>query len=624
MQSAFSEKRPLLPTASPEASPAAPTRAQRCRGLLLPAAVFLTVSYLVLLGGPIEPGVSPRSGLDGWIDAQERRSLAGVLANIGADGSHSGEEGAKAGIVIASPSTSAPNYLYTWTRDAALVSKALLDNMLASGNSSLAKTLDDYAVAQGVLQHVSNPSGTFAKGGLGEPKFNIDYTAFTENWGRPQRDGPALRATTLIGYANHLATSSASTSFISSTLIPIIEADLNYVQTYWNQTGFDLWEEVRGSSFFTTAVQHRALVEGAAFFASVGRPRPTYATTADSVLCFLQSYWNEEGQHVVSNVNAMESRSGLDGNSILASIHTFDSGSTTCDRDSFQPCSDRALVNHKAVVDSFREIYAINKGIPSSEAVAVGRYSEDVYYGGHPWYLITLAAAEQLYLALHTWEKNAELSITATSLPFFSQIYSPATVGTFTKKDSSAVFSEIIRAVRTYADGFFSVVEKYTPEDGSLAEQFDRATGAPLSASDLTWSYASFITAAAARRGEVPLSWKSDGRAPACAATQSPAAVLVTFDEVVETVYGETVFVVGSLPELGNWDPEAGRRLSADSYTAEKHLWTRAIYLPPSTAFEYKFIRRDADGRVRWESGPNRSSTTIFPGESQTLGAVWQ
>ena len=106
-----------------------------------------------------------------------------------------------------------------------------------------------------------------------------------------------------------------SASLTSSTLIPIIEADLNYVQAYWNQTGFDLWEEVRGTSFFTTAVQHRALVEGAAFFASIGKPRPTFAATADSVLCFLQSYWNEERGFVISNVNAKESRSGLDGNS---------------------------------------------------------------------------------------------------------------------------------------------------------------------------------------------------------------------------------------------------------------------------------------------------------------------
>lgn len=33
---------------------------------------------------------------------------------------------------------------------------------------------------------------------------------------------------------------------------------------YWNRKSFDLWEEVNGTSFFTTAVQYKALVEGQA------------------------------------------------------------------------------------------------------------------------------------------------------------------------------------------------------------------------------------------------------------------------------------------------------------------------------------------------------------------------
>lgn len=95
----------------------------------------------------------------------------------------------------------------------------------------------------------------------------------------------------------------------------MIDADLQYVATYYNNTGFDLWEEVRGSSFFTTAVQYRALVEGAAFFKAIGRPKPTFETTADSVLCFLQSYWSEGESFIISNINAAERRTGLDGNS---------------------------------------------------------------------------------------------------------------------------------------------------------------------------------------------------------------------------------------------------------------------------------------------------------------------
>lgn len=75
-------------------------------------------------------------------------------------------------------------------------------------------------------------------------------------------------------------------------------------------------------------------------------------------------------------------RSGKDANTALASVHTFDPAAG-CDPATFQPCSDKALSSLKVYVDSFRSIYTINNGIPSSAAVATGRYSEDSYYGGN-------------------------------------------------------------------------------------------------------------------------------------------------------------------------------------------------------------------------------------------------
>ena len=70
----------------------------------------------------------------------------------------------------------------------------------------------------------------------------------------------------------------------------------------WNQTTFDLWEEVSSSSFFTTAVQHRALREGAAFATLVGQTSSasTYTTQAANVLCFLQSYWSNIRTNIMS------------------------------------------------------------------------------------------------------------------------------------------------------------------------------------------------------------------------------------------------------------------------------------------------------------------------------------
>lgn len=65
----------------------------------------------------------------------------------------------------------------------------LVDNFIA-GDTTLQSTINNYVLAQARLQGVSNPSGGLSTGGLGEPKFNVDESAFTGAWGRPQRDGP--------------------------------------------------------------------------------------------------------------------------------------------------------------------------------------------------------------------------------------------------------------------------------------------------------------------------------------------------------------------------------------------------------------------------------------------------
>ncbi|PWY70942.1 putative glucoamylase precursor [Aspergillus heteromorphus CBS 117.55] len=442
-----------------------------------------------------------QSDLGAFIEKESILAQQGILNNIGAEGAL--VQGASAGIVVASPSKTNPDYFYTWTRDAGLTMLAEIEQLAAgTANASLESLIQEYVDSQVKQQVVANPSGTLSNGsGLGEPKFQVNITAFTGSWGRPQRDGPALRASALIAYGNYLI-AHGKTSLAKTNLWPLIQNDLSYVGQYWNQSTYDLWEEVNGSSFFTTAMQHKSLVEGAAFAAAVGETCPG-CSVAPQILCHLQEYWN--GSAIISN-SPTNDRSGIDANSVIASIHIFDPAAT-CDDVTFQPCSARALSNHKVYVDSFRSIYTVNQGRSNGQAVAVGRYPEDVYQGGNPWYLATLAAAEQLYDALHQWDKQGSINITQLSIPFFSDLVSNATIGTHAK--SSATYTAITQAVKTYADGFVSVVQEYTPSDGGLAEQFGRSTGDPVSAIDLTWSYAAFLTAVARRNGTVPASWGS-------------------------------------------------------------------------------------------------------------------
>ena len=269
--------------------------------------------------------------------------------------------------------------------------KILVDRLMA-GDASLQAIIDDYIAAQSVIQQIDNPSGSPKTGGLGEPKFNVDETAFTGAWGRPQRDGPALRATALIAYSRYLV-ASGNTSYANSTVWPLISNDLTYVASYWNQTGFDLWEEIDGSSFFTYNAQHRALVEGATLASELGQSCDGCSTQAPLILCFLQNFWS--GSYIISNINVNDGRSGKDANSILSSIQVFDAAAVSCDATTFQPCSDRMLANHKVVTDSFRSVFPINSGVAEGTAVAVGRYPEDTYYNGNPWYAFHLSAAKR-------------------------------------------------------------------------------------------------------------------------------------------------------------------------------------------------------------------------------------
>ena len=91
-----------------------------------------------------------------------------------------------------------PTYsYYQWTRDTALVFKVIL-NQLINGDSSVEAHLKNYVAESNKLQHTPNPRGDYSSGGLGEPKFQVNGAAFTGSWGRPQVDGPALRAIVLI------------------------------------------------------------------------------------------------------------------------------------------------------------------------------------------------------------------------------------------------------------------------------------------------------------------------------------------------------------------------------------------------------------------------------------------
>jgi alpha-amylase len=89
----------------------------------------------------------------------------------------------------------------------------------------------------------------------------------------------------------------------------------------------------------------------------------------------------------------------------------------------------------------------------------------------------------------------------------------------------------------------------------------------------------------------------------------------VAFAVNATTWFGQNVYVVGNLPQLGSWNPAAAIPLSAATYP----VWRANVSLPASTAVEYKYIKKPADGggSVQWETAGNRTLTTPASGTLQ-------
>jgi len=165
-----------------------------------------------------------------------------------------------------------------------------------------------------------------------------------------------------------------------------------------------------------------------------------------------------------------------------------------------------------------------------------------------PWYLATLAVAEQLYDSLIVWKDQDFIQVTAVSQPFFD-LFSPG-IQPGNISSSSAAFDSLTTSIKNYADSFVAVVAKYTPSNGGLAEQYSRSDGSPVSALDLTWSYTALLTANGARNGVKPASWGASGlTAPStCSGGGSGggggggggSTVPVTFNVDATTVFGGT------------------------------------------------------------------------------------
>lgn len=374
------------------------------------------------------------------------------------------------GSILASPFGAAwdpePDYFHHWVRDAAIAVRAVPLAIEADPGSAL-------FWHQAMVDHIKfslaisdparcGPSVNPLKGGtaathrqylrpdaelagltgdawLGEPRCAPDGGPDPERWSRPQFDGPALRASALIHLLKDMPDLDGPDAH------DLIRRDLAFTHRTAGMACIGPWEEESARrSTFTLIAQWDALDRGASWGGMVDDSTDARA----NLLRLIEDTADPETGGWRESIEAPPGH--LDSAAVLAILHA--------DRwdGPLAIGAERTLATVETLEATFASIYPINQGRP---VPAMGRWKEDVFFGGNPWYPVTLGFAELHY----------RLAVLGQA-------------GAFEK-----------------AESWMALIEQVAPEGDDLPEQFDRATGRALSSPALTWSSAAFLGAASAR-----------------------------------------------------------------------------------------------------------------------------
>ena len=452
--------------------------------------------------------------LEAWIDRQHAHAAREMLRSISPVGIVKARPGFDQiirpvrGAVVASPIPASydpdPDYFFHWYRDSAIVIDALrllhVSGRVGSGDEGhgaltlfgdfvrfsaslsrldgrlLASASGDWRprIAADFVQFLrpdAELQGIHGAAVGGEARVNPDGTLDISNWGRPQNDGPPLRALTVLRWLDSVPLDTD----LQAICAGLLREDLRFAADHWREPCYDIWEEERGRHYFTLRVSAQALDDGAAWLAAGGEERQARAYRAESqaIRETLDGYWLADQGYYRSRMLDSGERSAkeLDIAVVLAALHAADDCATHSAGD------PRTLATLGALDRAFEADYPINHGRPAARGPALGRYRGDRYYSGGAYYFSTLAASELCFRA--------------------------ASRG----GDRDALLAR--------GDRYLETVRAFTPESGDMSEQFDQRTGEQTSAKHLAWSYAAFISCVAARRAAIGLQASSRPRGAA-------------------------------------------------------------------------------------------------------------
>jgi glucoamylase len=165
---------------------------------------------------------------------------------------------------------------------------------------------------------------------------------------------------------------------------------------------------------------------------------------------------------------------------------------------------DQVLVTALRIMQRFDELYPVNRNKKERPGIAIGRYPECRYDGyttsgeGNPWVLATNGFAEYFYRVAKALRRQGRITVTAANLPFYRAMLPPGKASALSAGAMHArgdkLFAAVLKGLCRHGDDFIRCVLAHA-DGGSLSEQIHHTTGAMTGAPDLTWSYASLISA---------------------------------------------------------------------------------------------------------------------------------
>jgi glucoamylase len=466
--------------------------------------------------------------LDAWIEAQAKISADRMERAISA--THLRHARAafgqvavpRKGSVLASPVSAhwdpEPDYFFHWLRDSAIVMGAVVTLGRAAENAAerarwnghfedfvrfslelsqidgadFVKKNDYRSRTQPAFAQFLRPEAELRqlKGDalLGEPRFNPDGTPDFLGWSRPQYDGAALRALCCLRYD---ALCREQGRAPAPELARMIRLDLDFTARHADDACIGPWEEANenGHHYYAALAQLGAMHHGRAWAQQAGDAAlaENCRRAAEKLRRALDGHWSgKPGVYKALRDKPGAAEDAIDSCTVLATLDAALPGGRHSVADA------RAQATLAALEKMFGAEFPINRAAPK-DAPALGRSRGDKYFGGGAWYPATLGAASFYYsLAAHLLKTNSRLARESAN-------------SEFRKAAKGRTPQEQARALIERGDAFMETVRKFTPADGSLSEQFDRASGAQASARHLTWSYAAFIAAAQERETALAL-----------------------------------------------------------------------------------------------------------------------